>query len=173
MALLGSAGAVALGALIQSQQRDIHYMAMPLLLTFSALAAGAHAALIGRPKQRLQIRGGLLVAATVTLFLLFRQGADVRSYFVQTPLGDSLAAFRSDVAALTPEGGTICANLDLEPAQEALFSAEISDENGFLVPPISAARAYLVPMGRSCPGGTTASHITVSLDPRGDFVAAG
>lgn len=173
MALLGAAGAVALGALIQSQQRDIHYMAMPLLLIFSALAAGAHAVLIGRPKQRLQIQGGLLVAATVALFLLFRQGADVRSYFVQTPLGDSLAAFRSDVASLTPEGGTICATLNLAAAQEALFSAEISDENGFLVPPISAARAYLVPIGRSCPGGTTASRITVSLDPRGGFVAAG
>jgi hypothetical protein len=173
LVILGAAGAVALGALIQSQQRDIHYMAIPLLLIFSALAAGAQPVLIGQSKRRLQIRGGLLLATTVTLFLLFRQGTDVRSYFVQTPLGDSLAAFRSEVASLTPESSTLCATLDLNPQQQTLFIADISGENGFLVPPISAARAYLVPMGGSCPASTTASHITVRLNSRSDFVAAG
>jgi hypothetical protein len=172
LALLGAGGAVALGALIQGQQKEVHYMAMPLLLLFSALAACARPVSIGQSQRRSQMRGGLLLAATVTLFLVFRQGAGVRSYFMQTPFGGSLAAFRSEVASLTPEGGTICATLNLVPAQQALFLAEISQENGFLVPPIGAARAYLVPMGGSCPASTGASHITVSLNSRGDFVAS-
>jgi hypothetical protein len=172
LATLGAAGAVALGALIQSQQRDIHYMAMPLLLVFSALAASAQALLVGQTKRHLQMRSGLLLVATVTLFLLFRQGTDVRSYFVQTPLGRSLAAFRSQVGELTPENGTICATLNLDPQQQALFIADISGTNGFLVPPISAARAYLMPAGVACPASATASHITVSLNQRSDFVAA-
>jgi hypothetical protein len=173
LVLLGAAGAVALGALIQSQQREIHYLAMPLLLIFSALAAGAQTMLIGRSKRRLRIRGGLLLAAAVTLFLIFRQGTDVRSYFVQSPFGDSLAAFRSEVASLTPESGIICATLDLDPQQQTLFIAQISGENGFLVPPISATQAYLVPMGGACPASGAPARITVRLNARGDFVAAG
>ncbi len=102
LATLGAAGIIALGALIQGQQRGIHYMAMPLLLVFSSLAASARALLVRQTERRRQIGGGLLLAATVTLFLVFRQGTDVRSYFVQTPLGESLATFRSQVAALTP-----------------------------------------------------------------------
>jgi hypothetical protein len=173
LAVLGAAGAIALGALIQSQQRGIHYMAMPLLLVFSALAASTQAVLIGQTKRRLRVRCGLLLVTTVTLFLLFRQGTNVRSYFVQTPLGASLAAFRSQVGALAPENGIICATLDLDSQQQALFIAEISGENGFLVPPINAARAYLVPMGVACPAGTAVSHITVRLNSRSDFVATG
>lgn len=173
LAILGAAGAIALGALIQGQQQGIHYMAMPLLLVFSALAASAQAVLISQTKRRIQIGGGLLLVTTVTLFLLFRQGADVRSYFVQTPLGKSLAAFRSQVGALTPENGVICATLDLNSQQQALFMADISGTNGFLVPPISAAQAYLVPMGIACPASTAASHVTVRLNARNEFVAAG
>jgi hypothetical protein len=173
LATLGAAGAIALGALIQGQQRDIHYMAMPLLLVFSALAANAQAVLISQTKRRLQIGGGLLLVTTVALFLLFRQATDVRSYFVQTPLGESLASFRSQVGALTPENGIICATLDIDSQQQALFIADISGTNGFLVPPISAARAYLVPMGIACPASTAVSHVTVRLNARGEFVAAG
>jgi hypothetical protein len=172
LALLGAAGAVALGALIQSQQRDIHYMAMPLLLVFSALAASAHAVLIGQAKRVRQIGGGLLLVATVTLFLVFRQGTNVRSFFVQTPLGGALTAFRSEVAAVTQENGPICVIMNLDPVHQALFSAEISAEDGFLVPPISAAQAYLVPIGGSCPASTAASHVTVSLGSRSNFVVA-
>jgi hypothetical protein len=170
IAVLGAAGATALPALVQGQQRAIHYMAMPLLLVFSALAAGARPVLLGESKR---LKGVLLVAAVATLLLLFRQGADVRAWFVHTPYGSSLATFRSQVASLTPEGGAICARLDLDASNQALFVAEMSGENGFLVPPISAAQAYLVAGVEACPANGLASQITVSLNQRGAFVASG
>jgi hypothetical protein len=173
LVILGAAGAVALGALIQGQQRDIHYTAMPLLLTFSAVAAGARPLLFGRSTRVVQLRGAFFLAAILALFLLFRQGTNVRSYFVQSPYGDvyGLTTFRSQVATLTPESGTICADLALNAQYQALFVASMSGEDGFLIPPISAARAYLVPAGESCPASMGAAHITVSLNSRADFVA--
>lgn len=171
--VLGAAGATAIPALIQAQQRDVHYIAMPLLLLFSALVAGARPVLFGKTKQLMRLRGALLLAGTVALVLLFRQGADVRSYFVQSPYGHSLAAFRSEVASLTPEGGTICVKLGLDMQHQTFLIAAMSGEDGFLVPPISAAQAYLVSAGQTCPAQGFATHITVSLNARGDFVAAG
>ena len=170
IAVLGAAAATALPALVQSQQRDIHYMAMPLLLVFSALAAGARPVLLGESKR---LKGAALLAAVAALLLLFRQGADVRAWSVQTPYGSRLATFRSEVASLTPEGGAICARLNLDASHQALFIAEMSGENGFLVPPIGAAQAYLVAGVKPCPANALAAHITVSLNARGDFVASG
>lgn len=171
--LLVAAGATAAPALIQSQQRDIHYLAMPLLLLFSALAAGAkRPEPLGQSKRLVRLRDALLLLAIVTLLLVFKQGAGVRSYFVTTPFGHSLARFRSQVASLTPEGGTICVRESLTTAQESLLVAEMSGVNGFLVPPISAAVVYLVPAGKRCPAQGPTAQITVSLDARGDFVAA-
>jgi hypothetical protein len=170
IAMLGAAGATALPALVQSQQRGIHYMAMPLLLVFSALAAGARPLLLGEFKP---LKGTLLLAAVATLLLLFRQGADVRAYFAQSPYGSSLATFRSEVASLTPAGGIICARLDLDASHQALFIAEMSGEHGFLVPPISAAQAVLVAGATPCPANGLVAHITVNLNARGDFVASG
>jgi hypothetical protein len=175
MAVLVAAGTTALPALVQSEQRGIFYLGMPLLLTFSAVAAGLRPVLLDRSQSRAWRRPFVFLGATTALVLLFAQGADVRSYFVQTPFGDAygLAAFRSQVAALTPEGGAICAKLSLDPQQQALFSAAMSGEDGFLVPPISAAQAYLISAGKTCPAHGAASDITVSLNARGDFVAAG
>jgi hypothetical protein len=63
--------------------------------------------------------------------------------------------------------------MSLNPQYQALFVAAMSAEDGFLVPPISAAHAYLVPAGQACPAAGPTVHITVGLDARGDFVAAG
>jgi len=174
IAVLGAAGVTTLPALVQSQQHDIHYMAMPLLLTFSALVAGARPILLGHTRQLVRLKRALFLAALATLVLIFRQGANLRSYFVQTPYGDALglAAFRSELASLTPENSTICAKLDLDAAHQAFLIAAMSGEDGFLVPPISAGRAYLVSPGQTCPAHGSAADITVSLDARGDFVAA-
>jgi hypothetical protein len=169
IAVLGAAGATALPALVQSQQRDLHYMAMPLLLFFSALALGMRPLLRGT-----WLKAAVLLAATLTLLLVFRQGADFRAFFVTSPYGHDLATFRSQVASLTPEGGTICANLDVDAPNQTDFIAEMSGENGFLVPPISAARAFLLSGSAPCPvTGAAATHITVSVNARGNFVASG
>ena len=170
IAVLGAAAATALPSLVQSQQRDIHYMAMPLLLTFSALAAGLHPLLLGEPRR---LKGALLLGALVAQLLIFRQGADIRAFFVQTPYGHSLAAFRSEVAALTPEGGALCATLNLDASHQAFFIAAMSGENGFHVPPISAGQTYFLNGTNPCPANGVAAHITVSLNARGDFVASG
>jgi hypothetical protein len=115
----------------------------------------------------------LLVAAVLMLVLIFQQGANVRAYYTQSPAGDSLAAFRTQVASLSPEGAILCATMNFNTAEQDLLIAELSGEDGFMVPPISAARAYLVPSGHSCPTtlGVTA-HVTVSLNPRGEFAAS-
>jgi hypothetical protein len=172
IALLGAAGATAIPALVQGQQRDIHYLAMPLLLLLSAVAAGARPLLLGRSKSLVRLRGALLLIATATLWLFFQQGANLRSYFVQSPYGGSLATFRSQVASLTPEDSTICATLDLNTQQQAVFVAEMSGSNGFLVAPIRAAQAFLVSAGTPCPAQGPTSNITISLNARGNFVAA-
>lgn len=167
LALLGAAGATALPALVQSQQRDVHYLAMPLLLTFSALAAGAHPLLLGVAWRR--ARGGALVAAGVALVLVFAQGADIRSFFVTSPFGRRLAAFREDIAALTPGSAPVCAKLYLEPQVRSVFIAQMSGAAGFRVPPINAASVALVPSTGPCPVGSAV--VTVGVDRRGDFVA--
>jgi len=172
IAVLGAAGATAVPAFVQGKQRGIEYLEMPLLLLFSAAVAGARPVLLGQSQRLVRLRGALLLAAIATLVLVFGQGGNVRSYFVQTPYGASLAAFRSEVAALTPEAATICARLNLDTQHQALLIAEMSGEDGFFVGPISAARAYLVPPGQRCPSPGPATNITVGLNARGDFVAA-
>jgi hypothetical protein len=174
LSVLAAAGAIAVPAFIQSQQRGVQYLAMPLLLTFSACAAGAHPVLLSQARRGRGVgsSGAVLLAAAFMLVLVFRQGTDVRSFFVQTPMGGSLAAFRTQASALTPEGGTVCATLALEPPAQALLNAEMSGEDGFVVPPISAARAYLVAPGQTCPAQGPSSHITISLNPRGSFSAS-
>ena len=145
-------------------------MAMPLLLVFSALASGARPVLFGESKR---LKGAVLVAAMVTILLLFHQGGELRAYFVRSPFGGSLATFRSEVASLTPEGGTICAALNLDAPHEGLLIAEMSGENGFRIPPIGAAQVYLLSGTKSCPASGLATHITISLNARGDYIASG
>jgi hypothetical protein len=113
------------------------------------------------------------LATAVALFSLFKHGTYTRSYFVQTPYGASLIAFRSEVAALTPAGSTICATLDLDAPDQTLLIAEMSGAGGFSVPPIEAAQTYLVPPNQACPARGPASDITIKLNQRGNFVAAG
>ena len=172
IAVLAAAAATAAPAFIQGQQRDVHYLAMPLLLLFSAAGAGARHLLTERSPHPLAIRTGLVVATIATLGLVFTQAGDVRNGFVTTPYGHQLTAFREQVALLTPADGTICAKLALDPPNQALFNAEMSGEDGFLVPPIAAAQAYLLAPSQPCPTAA-AAHITVSLDHRGEFVARG
>lgn len=170
MAILGTVAATAVPALIQSQQRDIHYMAMPLLLLFSALLAGTSPMLLNASKS---VKGTVLAAAVVSMLLIFRQGGELRAYFVRSPYGSTLLAFRSQVASLTPEGGAICVRMNLDAPQQTLLIAEMSGESGFLAPPISASQVYLVAAGEHCPAVGAAVQVAVSLDARGDFAASG
>ncbi len=170
VAVLGAAVATVLPVLVQSQHREVHYMAMPLLLVISAMVAGAQPVLRGKLNL---LKGAMAIAAIVALLAIFRQGSGLRSYFVQSPYGGNLTTFRSEVASLTSEGQTICANLDLAPSQEALFTAEMSGENGFHVPPINAGQVYFVARTGVCPATGQAAHLVVSEDQRGNFVASG
>jgi hypothetical protein len=169
VAVLGAAAGTALPALVQSQQRYVNYMAMPLLLVFSSFAAGARPALTGESKW---LKSAVPVGSVIMLLLLFRQGESIRSYFVESPYGSSLTAFRSEAASLTPMDGVICARLDLDVSSQAFFIAAMSGEDGFLVPPISASQAYLVTNDSQCPANSLTTHITVSQDVRGNFVAS-
>jgi hypothetical protein len=172
LAVLAAAVATALPPLVQSEQRAVNYLAMPLLLLFSAAVAGARPLLRAQSRHLIWTKRPLCLAAGATLVFLFAQGADLRSYFVESPYGDSLAAFRSQVASLTPAGGTICATLDVDAPQRALFVAAMSGEDGFLVPPVSATQAYLVAAGEPCPAQISSTEITVAVNGRGEFVAA-
>jgi hypothetical protein len=172
VAVLIASAATTVPALLQGQQRGIHYLAMPLLLLFSTIAAGATHTLRSTAPHPLRMQSALLSVAIVALFLIFRQGADTRSFFVDTPYGGKLAAFRAEVASLTPAGGTICAKLVLDPQHQALITAELSGGAGFVVPPIDAAQAYTYASGQRCPAPEPVSTVTISLDARGDFVAS-
>lgn len=170
LVLLIAAGTTAIPALVQSEQRDIHYAAMPLLLLFSALA-------LALPSVRRVggvIRSGRLITtlgAIAALVLIYLQGAGVRSYFVQTPYGSNLTSFRSEVAALTSEGADLCVRLTMTPAQRAYFTASIAGEFGFLVPPISAGKAEFVTARDRCAANTV--PVVVAATARNLFTATG
>jgi hypothetical protein len=169
LAVLGAAGATALPALVQSQQRDIHYVAMPVLLVFSALFAGARPIFLGASRRT---RGAATVLGAAALLLLFQQGAELRAYFVRSPYGSGLASFRSEVASLMPEGGAVCVDMNLDLPHQTLLIADMSGPNGFLVPPIDAGQVYLLAPGDRCPAAGPATSINVSLDARGEFIAS-
>jgi len=171
-ALVGAAGVTAVPSLVQGHQQYIHYLAMPLLLLFSAVAAGARPVLVAESSRARRLRSVLVVAAAVTLVGVLVQGINASSSLVESPYGGSLATFRGEVASLTPEGTTLCVKLALDPAYRAGFVAEMSDEDGFLVPPINAARAVLVAPPKRCPGQPDLAQITVRINAKGDFVAA-
>jgi hypothetical protein len=171
-AVLGAAVATVVPALVQAQQRDIHYVAIPLLLLFSAVACGIRRALKVASRRRGRLGATLLAGCAVAIILIFRQGEDVRSFFVNTPYGGRLATFRAQVAELTPEGGAICATLNMNAQQRALLIAEMSGEDGFLVPPISASQAFLLAPGQTCPASAAGGHIMVGLNARGDYAAS-
>jgi hypothetical protein len=171
--LLVAAVATTAPALLQSQQQDIHYVAMPLLLVFSSLMSGMRPVLTDRREQLARLRYPLLLAAAVALALLFNQGSIERSYFVRSPYGSSLMAFRSEVASLTPENSIICASFNLTPQYQEAFIAEMSAYRAFLVPPINAYQAYLTSIGEPCPASGPIVHIVVGLNAHGDFVASG
>lgn len=169
LAVLAAAGATALPALVQGLQRDVHYLAMPLMLLFSALAATARPLLHDASKR---VNGAVLLVAAVALLLTFGQGSGERSYFVETPYGHDLAAFRSEVAALTPPGGAICAKLKLDAAQQAYFIAAMSGPDGFLIPPINAQQVYFATDATRCPANVVVTRITVSSNAHGGFAVS-
>ena len=109
----------------------------------------------------------------LALALLFNQGSTERSYFVQSPYGSSLTAFRSEVASLTPENSIVCASFNLAHTYQDAFIAEMSAYRVFLVPPISASQAYLTSIGEPCPASGPIVRIVVGLNAHGDFVASG
>jgi hypothetical protein len=173
IALLVAAAGTTAPALVQSQQREIHYVAMPLLLMFSALGAGSHELLTTARSERVRrMAAGVLVAAGVTLILLFRQASDLRSAWIEFPYGRALATFRSQVAELAPLGGVICVRLMMNAAERQAFIAQMSGANGFQVPPISAAAAFLFANNQTCPVTAPSARIAVGLNARGDWTAA-
>ena len=171
--LLAAAAATTAPALVQSHQQDIHYVAMPLLLVFSSLISGIRPLLTDRREQLARLRYPLFLAAVVALALLFNQGSTERSYFVRSPYGSSLTAFRSEVASLTPENSIICTSFNLTPQYQEAFIAEMSAYRVFLVPPINAYQAYLTSIGEPCPASGPIVRIVVSLNAHGNFVASG
>jgi hypothetical protein len=170
MAVLSAACATAIPALVQGQQRYIHYVAMPLLLLFSAAVLGCRLSLSGRSHR---VKYGVLCGACISLLLIFQQAWNIRDYFIKTPYGSTIKRFRSEVASLAPEGGVICARLDLDDAHRALFIAALSGEDGFRMPPISAAQVSFTQDGKPCATTSPPVYITVGLGQRGEFVAHG
>jgi hypothetical protein len=171
LAVLGAAGATLMPALLQGQQQNIYYVAMPLLLLFSSLGAGVRSALGQRPVHPRTAYVALAVA-TVGLVLVFVHAGDNRNAIMQSPFGRTLASFRSQVASLVPADSSICAKLDMSAPQQQGFIADMSGTDGFLVPPINAGQAQLMASGLPpCSPGD--ASITVRLNPRGDFVASG
>lgn len=171
MAVLCAAGLITASVLIQQQQRALHYAAMPILLTFSAVAAGVRSGLPARMHAN-WVRAPACVLGFAALIMIFQQGADVRSFFVDTPYGSGLATFRSQVAALTPPNSVICAQLNMSAGEHGLLTTEMSGARGFTIPPIDAEGVDFTPVNGHCPGAGRSSDIVVSVNERGDFVAS-
>jgi hypothetical protein len=171
MAVLCAAGLIAASVLIQQQQRAIHYAAMPILLILSAVATGIHSALPARMHAR-WMRAPAGVVGVAALIMIFQQGADVRSFFVDTPYGSDLAVFRSQVAALTAPNSVICAQLKMTSDEHNLLTAEMSGARGFTIPPIDAEGVDFTSVNGHCPGSGPSSEIVFSVNDRGEFVAS-
>jgi hypothetical protein len=89
-------------------------------------------------------------------------------------------SIRSQPARLPRSGGTPDAgrrddlrDAGARPSQRAGFVAEMSGENGFLVPPINAARAVPVAPGGRCPAGPGVAHLVVVPSAAATFAATG
>jgi hypothetical protein len=171
MAVLSAAGLITLSVLLQQQQRAIHYAAMPILLILSAVASGVHSTLPARMYAS-WVRVPACVVAVAGLIMIFQQGADVRSFFVDTPYGSDLAVFRSQVAALTSPNSVICARLNMTSDEQNLLTAEMSGARGFTIPPIDAEGVVFTSANGLCPDSGPSSDIVVSSNDRGGFVAS-
>jgi hypothetical protein len=168
-ALVIAAAGTAFPALIQAQQRGVQYLAMSLLLTLTAAVMPIER-LLRSGRLANQARTATFAVGAVILALIFDQGADLRNYFEATPMGSSLASFRSSVATLARGNGQLCVTMDLNPEQQLLFNAAMEGASGFSIPPIDAPITYLLPTGGACPS-PAATHVLVSLNIRGEYLA--
>lgn len=171
IAVLLAAGATAVPALVQGQQREIHYMAMPLLLLLSSLGASAHELRLVAPAPRRRVDAGLGLAAGLTLILVFLHASDLRSAWISEPYGSDLATFRSQVAQLAPAGGVICARMAMTATQETAFIDQMENTDGFYVPPIDAGAVFLLTGSQACPAPAPNARLTIAINPRGNWVA--
>ena len=158
-------------ALLQGQQRSIHYMCFALLCLVSAAVAGAESLRVAlSPKMVHRAAAGWYAILLIISLVLLRSGLPVRSYFLTEPYGSDLINVRAEVASLVPTGTDVCIDLDLSPAERARFTAEIAQIYGFEVPPVSAGSVLLSP-GLSCRPRPGSFAVVIKLAPGGEFVA--
>lgn len=176
---IATAAAVAVPALVQGQQRALNYVAMTLLLLFTAATIGTSSLGVELANWRAKAAGRegvraaspiVAIVAIVTILAMFAHEANVQHYFESTPYGGALKRTRSQVARLVPARARLCVRMDLDPAAQTLLIAEMNGANGFRVPPIDAVSVALTPAGLGCPSAT--ASVTIAQDAAGNFVAS-
>jgi hypothetical protein len=166
-----SAVAMLVPALVQGQQREVNYVAVSVLVLVSGAVAGLRelAGAVPLRRRRFAIPAAC-AAGALALVLLIDGSASQRSYFLHTPYGRSLAAFRAGAAHLVPSGAALCSELDLDEPTLERFVAELSGPRGFQVPPVRARSVAFVSRGEPCPAADS-SAIAVRQNPGGSFTA--
>lgn len=161
IALVTGAFGIALPVFMQGQQRADHYLAIPALLLFSAIAV----ALPGSPKLRpTQVPGWAealgLIAASFAIVAIFAGSGAVRSWWVATPLGSQIAQLRQEIAAQTVPGESVCLRIDMDSAEAAVFKAGIAGGAALRLPPVEAGHVTF-DEGSCCADGSRAIDVTL------------
>lgn len=168
LTLMISAAAIAGPVFMQGQQRADHYLAVPVLLVLSALAAAVGArGTRGAWAQSPVVRVAGVSAALLSLFVLFDSSSGVRAWWTTTPLGSQLSEARDRVAEETSAGDPLCVELEMSDAASSAFLAGIGGEAGLQLPPVLAGTATYVGPGE-CSGS---AHTVQVFDDLGMYRA--
>lgn len=166
LVLIASAGSILLPVLIQSNQRVLNYLVLPLLFLGVFLARIFDRCLSKRSNFN------FLVYAIIFLLpcLVFSTTNNTRSWYISPGLGSETKTLIEQIHSFTPQGTKLCIDFKMSSQDEIFLVGGFSGESAFAISPIFSPDTQLS-MYSDCPSDPERLQIIVERNPSGKFLA--
>ncbi len=166
LVLIASAGSILLPVLIQSNQRVLNYLVLPLLFLGFFLAR-----ILDRCLSKRSILNVLVYIIIFMLpCLIFSTTKNTRSWYIEPGLGSETKLLIEQIRSFTPPGTKLCIDFKMNKQDEIFLVGGFSGESAFAISPIFSPDTQ-ISMYSDCTGDPERLQILIEKIPNGKFFA--
>jgi hypothetical protein len=139
LALLGAGASVLFPVLMQSNQRALNYLVLPIIC-FGSVLSRSFTKLFDS-KSRYSFVALILILGMPVIS--YDQTSNIRAWYRNPGLGSEAKDVLKQVNNLVPDHSNLCVSFRLEQNDENFIIAGISGESGFEISPVNSANTLL------------------------------
>jgi hypothetical protein len=165
LGLLGASGTVLLPVLIQSNQRVLNYLVVPILLLCIVFVRVLEADF----RQNFYTRSLVGFIIIVLPVVIFTSTKETRSWYVYPGLGSDTKSLITQLQERVPQGGKICVSFRTSKSEENFLIGGFSAGSAFSISPIYSGDT-LMDAYANCKDDPSRYQVTIEKNKVGKFV---